>query len=174
MDISVLNIPQWDTSNISHIIEIAIAPVFLLTGVAGFLMVMINRLARIIDRARALPKKIYRIKSANHRLVIDQEMNTLLYRSRLINISISLATTSALLVCLVIMILFMGSLLSMNIAKVLAILFVICMALLIMALSLFLAEIFIATRSMRAGMATIEWLLHPGADRSIKTMEELD
>lgn len=151
----------WDISSIANIIQIAVAPVFLLTGIATLLGVMTSRLGRIIDRARMLPRKIAQLTAHDSKSLIDEETHILLKRSRFINLAISFATASALLICLVIMILFMGSLIDVKIAQILATLFVICMALLIIALSLFFSEIFIATRSMRAGMATVESLLYP-------------
>lgn len=46
--------PESGLTEIAHVIQLAVAPVFLLTGVAGILSVLTNRLARIIDRARVL------------------------------------------------------------------------------------------------------------------------
>ena len=44
--------------DVGHIIQLAIAPVFLLTGVGTNLTVLTNRLARIIDRSRTVDERV--------------------------------------------------------------------------------------------------------------------
>jgi len=44
----------FQVSSISQVIQLAVAPVFLLAGISGALMVMSNRLGRIVDRGRYL------------------------------------------------------------------------------------------------------------------------
>jgi uncharacterized iron-regulated membrane protein len=109
---------QWNIDTIAHVIEISVAPVFLLAGISGLLMVLTNRLGRTIDRSRSLQKASESQLLSAHRVAIDNEMASLLKRSRFINLSISLATASALLVCLVIITLFLGSLISFNVAQI--------------------------------------------------------
>ena len=43
---------------VAHAIELAVAPVFLLTGIGAILAVMTNRLGRVIDRARVLEERL--------------------------------------------------------------------------------------------------------------------
>jgi hypothetical protein len=92
----------------------------------------------------------------DQKVAIESEMASLLKRSRFINLSIGLATCSALLVCLVIIMLFLGSLISINVSQVVASLFIVCMVILSAAFSCFLAEVFIASRSLRASLANME------------------
>ena len=132
------------------------APVFLLAGISGLLMVLTNRLARTIDRSRSLQGVEDGFLSSDQRLTIESEMASLLKRSRFINLSISLATCSALLVCLVIIMLFLGSLVSFNVAAVIASLFIVCMLVLSLAFCCFLAEVIIAARSLRASLVGME------------------
>jgi hypothetical protein len=143
---------QWNIDTIAHVIEISVAPVFLVAGISGLLMVLTNRLGRTIDRSRSLQKASESQLLSAHRVAIDNEMASLLKRSRFINLSISLATASALLVCLVIITLFLGSLISFNVAQIVASLFIICMVILSAAFSCFLAEVFIASRTLRASL----------------------
>jgi len=49
--------PEERIAAIAHVIQLSIAPVFLISGVATFLSVLTNRLARIVDRARVLESK---------------------------------------------------------------------------------------------------------------------
>ena len=156
---------QLDISAIAHVIQIAVAPVFLLAGIAGLLGVMTNRLGRVIDRARSLARGERLPHNSSEQALIDKENKNLLMRGRFINLAIVHAGTSALLVCFVIMALFVASLTGINFSKTVAVLFIICMALLIIALSLFLFEVLLATRHMRSGLAKTENLIHPDSDQ---------
>jgi len=147
---------QWDMSTIANVIQLSVAPVFLLAGISALLGVMTNRLGRVIDRARVLQSRRSEATSKKLNTVIDHEMRNLLRRGRFINFAISFATISELLVCLVIMTLFLGSMISINFSVLVATLFIVCMLLLITALSSFLCEVLIATASMRAGLALSE------------------
>jgi len=156
---------QWNIDTIAHVIQISVAPVFLLAGISGLLMVLTNRLARTIDRSRSLQGVEDGFLSPGQRVAIEAEMTSLLKRSRFINLSISLATCSALLVCLVIIMLFLGSLVSFNVAEVVASLFIVCMLVLSLAFCCFLTEVIIAARSLRArlvGMESYSRLGEPG------------
>lgn len=141
---------QWNIDSISHVISISVAPVFLLAGISGLLMVLTNRLGRTIDRSRSLQATLTDQTQPQHKVAIEKEMSSLVNRSRFINLAINLATVSALMVCLVIITLFVGSLSTYNVALVVASLFIFCMALLSASLSCFLVEIFIATRTLRS------------------------
>ncbi len=147
---------QWNISTIANVIDISVAPVFLLAGISGLLMVLTNRLARTIDRSRSLQAAINRQLSPEHKKVIDLEMASLLKRSRYINLAVNFATVSALLVCFVIITLFLGNLISANVAFVVASLFIVCMIVLAAAFSFFLAEVFIASRSLRNTLVSSE------------------
>ena len=143
---------QWNIDTIAHVIDISVAPVFLLAGISGLLMVLTNRLGRSIDRSRSLQATIEMELLPEVKAAIDKEMAGLLKRSRFINWSISLATASALLVCLVIIMLFMGSLANINFSQIVASLFIVCMVVLSAAFSCFLAEVFIAAGALRASL----------------------
>lgn len=133
--------------DIAHIIQLAIAPVFLLTGVGTILMVLTNRLARIIDRSRVLEDRLH-TELESDQLVYNEELQTLYPRAHLINRAITLSTACGLFVCLVITALFTGDALNLSLAKLIASLFVLAMLSLIGSFAYLLREIFIATRSM--------------------------
>ncbi|HKO00850.1 MAG TPA: DUF2721 domain-containing protein [Thermoanaerobaculia bacterium] len=136
--------------DIAHTIQTAIAPVFLLTGVAAILGVLSNRLGRIIDRARLLEDRL--LHAAGHDAdVMHEELHILSRRARLIYRAIALGTTCALLVCIVIATLFGAALFDMTITKVIAAFFIAAMVALIGALVIFLREVFFATASLRIG-----------------------
>ena len=132
-------------SDIGHIIQLAIAPVFLLTGVATKLSVLINRLARIIDRTRVLEDRL--LVANNERYT--HELAEMYKRSHLINYAITCSTGCGLLICLVIAMLFVGDTLNIKLDRFIAAFFVVAMLALISSFVLFLLEIRIAARHMR-------------------------
>jgi hypothetical protein len=129
-------------SDIARVIQLSIAPVFLITGIAGLLSVLSGRLGRTIDRSRVL-----------HALPdnddVDEQLSVLSRRAKLIYRAITLGTTSALLICLVIVSLFISAFVTFPIGRVIAVLFVAAIIALISALVLFLREVFLATRALR-------------------------
>jgi hypothetical protein len=136
--------PQSTLATVASVIQLAVAPVFLVSGVAALLAVLANRLGRIIDRARALEM----LTADAH---VEAELLALSKRARLINKSITLATTSALLVCSVIVVLFLGTFFTIDLATIVALLFVVAMGSLIAGLLTFLSEIRLATRTLMIG-----------------------
>lgn len=133
--------------DIGHTIQLAIAPVFLLTGVGTNLAVLTNRLARIIDRSRAMESRMNAPEAAG-RAEAHAELETLYRRAHLINRAITLSTSCGLLVCVVIATLFIGDALNLGLAKFIALCFVLGMFALIGSFVYFLREIFIATRTL--------------------------
>ncbi|MBW3630965.1 MAG: DUF2721 domain-containing protein, partial [Gemmatimonadetes bacterium] len=125
----------------------SVAPVFLLTGIAGLLSVMTHRLARVIDRTRLLESLLAKAAAREEPLV--SELRTLRARMHMINRAVSLCTFSALLVASVIASLFLGALFGFHFAPAVAGAFVIAMLLLIGGLINFLWEVHLATRFMR-------------------------
>jgi hypothetical protein len=137
---------------IAHVIQLAVAPVFLLTGVAALLGVLTSRLARIIDRARVLEERLG-VLGESERAASEADLRTLSGRARHINRAISLSVTCALLVCAVIAALFGGAFLEVDASGLIGLVFIAAMLSLIGALVSFLLEIYIATRSLRIGTA---------------------
>ncbi|MDF3035670.1 MAG: hypothetical protein K0S28_944 [Paucimonas sp.] len=138
---------------VSHIIQIAVAPVFLLSGVGTNLMVQTTRLARIIDRSRVLEDRLSQEKVVQQE-ADEAELQNLYRRSHLINRAITLSTASALMVCLVIALLFVGDAFRFPMPSLIAILFVAAMVTLIGSLIYLLREIFVATSSLNSRRPT--------------------
>ena len=135
---------------IAHTIQLAVAPVFLLTGVSALLGVFATRLARIVDRARKLHDDHPDTAAPESRDVHD-ELVALAERARMVNLAISLATATAILVCLVIVLLFLTSLVTTPLSALVPVLFIVAMVALISALGIFLREILVATATLRIG-----------------------
>ena len=133
---------------IQHAIQLAVAPVFLLSGVAGLLAVMAGRLARIIDRARDLEQKWAMLdEKALARGKV--EISILEYRRSLASWSINFCTGAAFLVCTVIVTLFFEEFLGANLKWFAGAQFVAAMIALLAGLSTFLREVYLATHTGR-------------------------
>jgi hypothetical protein len=138
------------TNNIAQIIQLSVAPVFLLAAVGTLLVVLTSRLARVVDRSRTLDLEIREGHSpygddnyhTGELRVLDQRMNW-------INRAITLATIGNLFVCLVVVALFSGALLDLDLSRPIAALFIAAMAALIGALTAFLVEISFARKMLR-------------------------
>ena len=134
-------------TTVSHVIQLAVAPVFLLSGVGAILAVLINRLGRIIDRYRVLEHGSAGA-AAGEATIAQIEMTILSRRARLIHWAISLCTVGALFICIVIATLFIGSMLHVSVSQAIALMFVGAMFALIAGLLSFLREITLATGSI--------------------------
>ena len=137
-------------NGIAHIIQLAVAPVFLLTGIGAILGVMTNRLGRIIDRARVLESSMEKL-SPELLSGLRSELATLSRRAKLINSAITLCTLTALLVCTVIAILFLSAFLHFDASVPVALLFIAAMSAFFFGLLWFLREVFVATGTLRIG-----------------------
>ncbi len=134
-------------TGVSHVIQLAVAPVFLLTGVGAILSVLINRLARVVNRFRAL--ECERLKADDAALAtIQDEMNLLSRRARMIHWAIGLCTSCALLVCIVIAALFTSSVVGVDLSIAISVLFILSMLALVIGLLFFLREITLARSSI--------------------------
>lgn len=130
-------------AGISQVIQLAIAPVFLLTAVATMINAMNTRLGRIVDRRRVVQDRIDAARGADSIDCAD-EMEHLRRRSRLIYFAIFGAVLAALLVCMVVAGSFLGALIGIDISREIAGLFIAAMLAMIGALGLFLREVYLA------------------------------
>ena len=134
--------------DIAHVIQLAIAPVFLLTAVGTILAVLTNRLGRSVDRRRVLVARLPELDAAVASSA-SAELGFIERRVRLNYAAISLAVLCALLICLLIALAFIDAFLPMDLSKVVAALFVLAMLSLIGSLALFLREIFLGVNTVR-------------------------
>ena len=141
---------ESDISGIAHVIQLAIAPVFLLTGIAGLLGVMSNRLARVIDRARALQERLENLDAAATERAYEQ-LAVLAQRARLSSWAINFCTAAALLICADIAVLFIDAFVGTQLRALVGALFILTMMALIGGLISFLREVYLATHTLTIG-----------------------
>ncbi|MGH1536805.1 MAG: DUF2721 domain-containing protein [Gammaproteobacteria bacterium] len=137
---------------ISQVIQLAVAPVFLLAGIAGFLSVLSHRLSRVVDRTRSVDKSIHAAKTEEHQELLWIEANVLTQRTKIINWAIRFSVGSALIICVVVMCLFIGDFASFRLDKLIAYFFVAAMLLVILSLLFLLYEVSVSTKSLQHGI----------------------
>ena len=137
--------------DITHTIQLAVAPVFLLTALGTTLSVLVARLARIVDRARRVEARL-RDETASVREGTLVELRSLEGRARLIHWALTFGTSAALLVCLLIAVAFVGYLAGARVGTVMAVLFIAAMCAYVGALVCLLREVGIAIANLRFGL----------------------
>ena len=125
-------------ADISRVIQLAVAPVFLLTAIATLVATLNNRLGRIVDRRRNLLERVAFNPPGGNASFADIELARLSRRSRLVYLSIFSAVLGALFICLVVASAFLAALLSYDLSRLVAGLFILSMVALVISLSLFL------------------------------------
>ena len=141
------------SADVSHAIQLALAPAFLLTAIAGLLNVMTGRLARIIDRGRQLsePGAAPLLLDAQQQV----ELASLERRRNLAGSAITACTLAALLVCMVIAALFLEVLLGLLFRWFIGLIFTIAVLALVVGLAYFLREVHLSTRTVRINLAAV-------------------
>ena len=135
--------------DIAHLIQSALAPVFLLSGVGVTLGVMTSRLSRAVDRARGLEEKLARHPDDARQ--VHEDLRVLARRARYLNAAITMCGFSAVLIALVVITLFANAFFGSGFAGTIALLFVGAMIFITGAYIAFLIEVRMATRALRIG-----------------------
>lgn len=124
-------------TDIAHVIQLSVAPVFLLTAISTLIGAMNTRLGRIVDRRRVVTERQGSVAN-------NEELLLLAKRRHLIYLAILFAVIAALLVCLVVAGAFLGALVAVDLARLVAAFFILAMGSMIAALTLLLREIYLA------------------------------
>lgn len=138
-----------NVNDMASAIELALAPAFLLTGIAGMLNVMAGRLSRIMDRGRVLLAQDQGGEGSSGQAALTIELQGLERRRHFTSVAITACTISALLVCLVIAILFVEVLLHAPLKWFIGALFTAATLSLVIGLAFFLREVHLATKTIR-------------------------
>jgi hypothetical protein len=132
-------------TDITRVIQLAIAPVFLLTAIGTLIAVLNVRLGRNVDRRRGIEEELRgTAEKTDEQRAGQRELRLLARRIRLIYFAMLSAGLGALLVCLVVAGAFIGALVAVDISREVAVLFILAMFAVIGCLSMFLREVFLA------------------------------
>lgn len=140
--------PDLSVSTVAEIVRLALAPVFLLSGIGAFLNVLASRLSRIVDRSRDIEPRLLASRGAEHDRWIAG-LKVLDRRMSLINWATGLTVTSAVLTCLVVVLLFAANLTRTHFGNAIALLFMASMLTIGAGFAFFLVETTVAARAVR-------------------------
>lgn len=158
--------------DIDEIMKVALTPVFFLAGIGSLLVSMTNRLGRIKDRMRVLQRFALDDEASSKNDILETARLKLILRIRFCYGSISLAVTSGLFVCVVILSMFIQGLYQLEIPQVIAVLFMLCVTFLIFSLVSLVIEVYLATRTIHKRGEDVETVIHK--IRSSRTREAED
>lgn len=133
---------------LAHTIQLALAPVFLLNGIAAILNILTGRLSRIVDHARTIEAAFTPRDDPRHARQV-RELRLLDRRIRVVNNAIFTGTVSAVVLCTVVAFMFVARLAGFGFARTMAVMFALSLALLIACLTMFLIEIRMAVSAIR-------------------------
>ena len=140
--------PNLSVNTVADVVRIAIAPVFLLSGIAAFVNVCTARLSRIVDRSRQIEPKLLASRGHDHDRWLG-ELHVLDRRMRLVSWAISLSVLSAVLICAVVVLLFGATITRLHVATAIALLFIGSMVAIGVGFAVFLVETRVGSRAVR-------------------------
>ena len=152
-----------ELTQLAQIIQLAVAPVFLLAGLGAFLNVCAGRLARIVDRARNLEPRILGSRGDEHDRLI-REVRLLDRRIRIVNRAIFFTVTAALLISAVVILIFTAFLTELKFGTLIALLFIAAMICTGLGFAIFLHETRLGTRSVRVRTSILDHEADPDED----------
>ncbi len=147
-----MNAAAIQATDVAHLIQVALTPIFLISAIGVTLNVLTSRLARIVDRARVMESQVSHPDYKPEGRDLHEALGVLARRARYINAAITLITLSALFIALVVVMLFVNAFAHWELSAFIAILFILSMLALAGALTSFLIEVRIATTTLRIGI----------------------
>ena len=141
-----------DLKNLVPILQLAVGPVILISGVGMLVLTMTNRFARIIDRSRQLAEAVRRSAPGEREHYLAQ-LRILNRRARMVRAAIALATVSVLLAAILVIVLFLAALMGWEVAGLLVAIFIACLLALTTSLILFLLDINVSLKALKLEIA---------------------
>ncbi len=155
---SIHNGPMYSfpaVTTIAQTIQLSLSPVFMLAGIGALLNVLVGRLARVVDRARAI-EDLHPLSTGLEHDRHVWELRLLDRRMSVINRALVLAVSSAVMTCTVVALLFVAELVKLHIGTVVAVSFILAMGLLIASLLAFLTEVRISLEAIHVREELLE------------------
>ena len=135
-------------SELIPVLQVAIGPVILISGVGLLLLSLTNRFGRAVDRSRQLIREIRESNEAA-RLRLTGQVDILFRRAELIQLAIILAATSMLFAAVLIISLFFTALFHWELALPVSLLFICCLAALIGSIFMFIMDIRLSLKALK-------------------------
>ncbi len=140
--------PSTALSQLIPVLEVAIGPVILISGIGLLLLTLTNRFGRAVDRSRQLMGELRELPEADRQRLAGQ-IEILYRRARVLRLSIIMATVSVLLAAVLIIALFLTALLKLEVGLVISLLFIGCLASLIVSLGAFIRDIHLSLVALK-------------------------
>jgi hypothetical protein len=150
-------------NTIAEIVRLAVAPVFLLSGIASFVNVCTSRLSRIVDRSRQVEPMLLASRGEEHDRWLG-ELHVLDRRMSLVSWAITLSVLSAAMICAVVVLLFSASLTSLHVATAIALLFIGSMIAIGIGFAIFLVETRVGSRAVRVRSELLQHRVDEGEE----------
>jgi hypothetical protein len=135
-------------SELIPVLQVAIGPVIVISGVGLLLLTITNRLGRAVDRSRQLGGELRRATDAEHP-GLSSQIKIIYRRARVLRLSIIMATLAVLLVSVLIIMLFLTALMKLEVGLIITLLFIGCMAALIVSLVAFIRDIQLSLQALK-------------------------
>ena len=140
--------PSTPLQELIPVLQVAIGPVILISGVGLLLLTLTNRYGRAIDRSRQLIRELRESKGAA-RERLEGQIAILYRRARLMRLSITLAGVSVLLASLLIIVLFLTVWWRLEVGLLISLLFIACMATLSGSLATFIRDLYLSLGALK-------------------------
>jgi len=140
--------PSVPISQLIPVLQVAVGPVILISGVGLLLLTLTNRLGRAVDRSRQLRHELRAVVEADRPRLAPQ-VDILYRRARLLRLSIIMAGLSVLLVAILIIVVFLTVLMKLEVGIAIALLFIGCMATLIVSLIAFIRDVQLSLQALK-------------------------
>lgn len=140
--------PSIPIHELIPVLQVAIGPVILISGVGLLLLTLTNRFGRAVDRSRALGREVREV-GQEERSRLARQVEILYRRAQVIRLSIIMAALSLLLAAVLIIVLFVTALARLEAAFFIVVLFICCLASLIVSLAAFIRDIQLSLHALR-------------------------
>jgi len=140
--------PSIPLRELIPVLQVAIGPVILISGVGLLLLTLTNRFGRAIDRSRQIGREMREVNDAE-RQSLSGQVEILYRRSRVIRLSITMAALSVLLASVLIIVLFLTALMKLEVGLMISLLFICCMLSLSVSLIAFLLDIQLSLQALK-------------------------
>jgi hypothetical protein len=147
--------PSIPVHELIPVLQVAIGPVILISGIGLVLLTLTNRFGRAVDRSRALGREVREVEQAERQRLASQ-VEILYRRAQVIRLSIIMAAVSLLLVAVLIIVLFVTALAKLEAGFVIVLLFVCCLASLIISLGAFIRDIQLSLHALKLELGNVE------------------
>jgi hypothetical protein len=135
------------TASVVHIIQIALTPVFLLSGIAALLGVFSARLGRVADRLHVVTGAL---ETGSNSAKLTAQLTYLRWRLRILEVAVGMGAMAGAMTCAATLTLFIGTLGESGSGAVLYTLFGLAVICIFIALMAFIAEVLVTTIGLRA------------------------